>query len=70
MTSTKPTPIPASYCRVTPAQVANGGVKALEWFIVDPFGPGWTVATHSEGMVPDEMLRRRMAAVRTKGGDQ
>jgi PhnB protein len=31
-------------------------------FIVDPFGHGWTVATHVEDVAPDEMMRR-MAAV-------
>lgn len=27
-------------------------------FIVDPFGHGWTVATHVEDVAPDEMMRR------------
>jgi PhnB protein len=27
-------------------------------FIVDPFGHGWTVATHVEDVSPDEMMRR------------
>jgi PhnB protein len=31
-------------------------------FIVDPFGHGWTVATHVEDVSPDEM-GRRMAAL-------
>jgi PhnB protein len=31
-------------------------------FIVDPFGHGWTVATHVEDVSPDE-LARRMAAL-------
>jgi PhnB protein len=31
-------------------------------YIVDPFGHGWTVASHVEDVSPDEMMRR-MAAV-------
>jgi PhnB protein len=27
-------------------------------YIVDPFGPGWTVASHVEDVPPDEMARR------------
>lgn len=27
-------------------------------YIVDPFGHGWTVATHVEDVAPDEMMRR------------
>lgn len=27
-------------------------------FIIDPFGHGWTVATHVEDVAPDEMMRR------------
>jgi PhnB protein len=27
-------------------------------FIVDPFGHGWTVASHVEDVAPDEMMRR------------
>ena len=27
-------------------------------FIVDPFGHGWTVATHVEDVAPEEMMRR------------
>jgi PhnB protein len=27
-------------------------------FIVDPFGHGWTIATHIEDVPPDEMMRR------------
>jgi PhnB protein len=27
-------------------------------FIVDPFGHGWTVASHVEDVTPDEMTRR------------
>ena len=35
-------------------------------FIVDPFGHGWTVATHVEDVAPDEMIRR-MAAFQHQG---
>ena len=31
-------------------------------FVVDPFGHGWTIATHVEDVAPDE-LARRMAAL-------
>ena len=27
-------------------------------FIVDPFGHGWTIASHVEDVAPDEMMRR------------
>jgi len=27
-------------------------------FIIDPFGHGWTVATHVEDVAPEEMMRR------------
>jgi PhnB protein len=27
-------------------------------FIVDPFGHGWTIATHVEDVAADEMMRR------------
>ena len=30
-------------------------------FIVDPFGHGWTIATHVEDVAPDEMMRRLAA---------
>lgn len=30
-------------------------------FIVDPFGHGWTIATHVEDVPPDEMMRRMAA---------
>ena len=30
-------------------------------FIVDPFGHGWTVASHVEDVAPDEMMRRMAA---------
>jgi PhnB protein len=30
-------------------------------FIVDPFGHGWTIATHVEDVAPDEMMRRMEA---------
>jgi PhnB protein len=29
-----------------------------EGYIVDPFGHGWTVASHVEDVAPDEMMRR------------
>jgi PhnB protein len=52
MSTTKPDPIPDTYRRVTPAQVVNGGVKALA-FYAEVFGatermrvpgPGDTIA--------------------------
>ena len=30
-------------------------------FIMDPFGHGWTIATHVEDVAPDEMMRRMAA---------
>jgi PhnB protein len=30
-------------------------------FIVDPFGHGWTIATHVEDVPPDELMRRLAA---------
>ncbi|MFU8874566.1 VOC family protein [Micromonospora sp. SL4-19] len=30
-------------------------------FIIDPFGHGWTIATHVEDVTPDEMTRRMAA---------
>ncbi|HEY6279612.1 MAG TPA: VOC family protein [Streptosporangiaceae bacterium] len=30
-------------------------------FIIDPFGHGWTVATHVEDVSPEEMMRRMAA---------
>ena len=27
-------------------------------YIVDPFGHGWTVATHVEDVAPEELMRR------------
>jgi PhnB protein len=27
-------------------------------YIVDPFGHGWTVATHFEDVAPEELMRR------------
>jgi PhnB protein len=30
-------------------------------FIIDPFGHGWTVASHVEDVSPDEMIRRMAA---------
>ena len=29
-----------------------------EGYLVDPFGHGWTVASHMEDVTPDEMMRR------------
>ncbi len=34
-------------------------------FIIDPFGHGWTVATHVEDVAPDEMMRRMAAFQQT-----
>jgi len=30
-------------------------------FVIDPFGHGWTIATHVEDVAPDEMTRRLAA---------
>lgn len=30
-------------------------------YIIDPFGHGWTIATHVEDVEPDEMMRRMAA---------
>ncbi len=38
-------------------------------FIVDPFGHGWTVASHVEDVSPDE-LSRRLAALFHEGADR
>ena len=38
-------------------------------FIVDPFGHGWTVATHVEDLSPEEMMRR-MADLQQRPSDQ
>jgi PhnB protein len=27
-------------------------------YIIDPFGHGWTVATHFEDVAPEELMRR------------
>jgi PhnB protein len=35
-------------------------------YIIDPFGHGWTVASHVEDVAPDEMMRR--VAEMLKGG--
>jgi PhnB protein len=35
-------------------------------FVVDPFGHGWTIASHVEDVAPDEM-ERRMAAMMQQG---
>ncbi|MGW0733168.1 VOC family protein [Streptomyces sp. NPDC002851] len=37
-------------------------------YIVDPYGHGWTVATHVEDVAPDE-LARRLAAMQEQGGN-
>jgi PhnB protein len=34
-------------------------------FIVDPFGHGWTIATHVEDVAPEELMRR-MAELQTQ----
>jgi PhnB protein len=36
-------------------------------FIIDPFGHGWTVASHVEDVAPDEMMRR---VAELQGGGQ
>jgi PhnB protein len=41
---------------------------ARDGYIVDPFGHGWTVASHVEDVGPDEMMRRMAALM--GGGDQ
>ena len=30
-------------------------------FVIDPFGHGWTIASHVEDVAPDEMMRRMSA---------
>ena len=35
-------------------------------YIIDPFGHGWTIATHVEDVTPEEMMRR-MAAFENQG---
>jgi PhnB protein len=37
-------------------------------FIVDPFGHGWTIATHVEDVTPEEMTRR-MSELQTSAPD-
>ncbi|MFW6691650.1 VOC family protein [Streptomyces sp. MAR4 CNX-425] len=37
-------------------------------FLIDPFGHGWTVATHVEDVAPDEAMRR-MAAMQGGAGE-
>jgi PhnB protein len=37
-------------------------------FIVDPFGHGWTVASHVEDVAPEEMARRMAALFGETGG--
>jgi PhnB protein len=41
-------------------------------FIIDPFGHGWTVATHVEDVSPDELMRRMAAPFQQPrdGGDR
>lgn len=39
---------------------------ARDGYLIDPFGHGWTVATHVEDVAPDE-LARRMAAMQGDG---
>jgi PhnB protein len=41
---------------VRPAQDEFYGDR--DGYIVDPFGHGWTVASHTEDVAPDEMARR------------
>ena len=73
--STNPNAIPDSYHRFTPCLTVQGGDDALELqrspqdqfygdrdaFLIDPFGHGWTVATHIEDVAPDELARRLAA---------
>jgi hypothetical protein len=67
MTAAKPSPIPDSYRRITPGLVVQDAVKAPEFygerdaFIIDPFGHGWTVATHIEDVSQQEMAQRLTA---------
>jgi hypothetical protein len=56
----EPSPIPDAYRRVTPCLVVPGAAKALD-FMIDPFGPAWTIATHVEDVSPEEMTRRMAA---------
>ncbi|WP_314176531.1 VOC family protein [Streptomyces winkii] len=37
-------------------------------YLIDPYGHGWTVASHVEDVAPEEMARR-MAAMQEPGGD-
>lgn len=39
-------------------------------FVIDPFGHGWTIATHEEDVSPDELDRRMAALFATPGGDE
>jgi PhnB protein len=36
-------------------------------YLIDPFGHGWTIATHVEDVAPEEMMRR-MAEFQTQAG--
>jgi PhnB protein len=39
-----------------PAEDQFYGVR--DGFIVDPFGHGWSIASHVEALAPDEIMRR------------
>jgi PhnB protein len=39
-------------------------------FIIDPFGHGWTVASHVEDVTPDELTRRMAELFRQAGAGQ
>lgn len=49
-------------CLVEAAITMEGERDGTSGFIVDPFGHGWTIATHVEDVSRDEM-GRRMAAL-------
>src|SRR5688572_17500416 len=63
MSSSKPTPIPDNYPRVTPTLVVDGGVKALEFYtaVFDATermrfpGPDGTIA-HAEIQIGDSVV--------------
>jgi hypothetical protein len=44
--------------RLSKRQPANRLYGDRDGFIVDPFGHGWTIATHVEDVTTDEMMRR------------
>lgn len=50
----KPSPVPDTYRRVT----------------IDPFGHGWTIATHVEDVSPEELTRRMAALSGEAGGSE